>query len=144
MPRTYSLPKSSILRGRKNFEAIFLHSTQYVHHGRLLAKFEVFNREKDIETLAFYAAFLTPKRIGKATKRNRTRRKMKEVFRQARPSFLDEISSNLPAVEVHCAFIAKTKDYPYQDMSIDFSRILQKLSHQLIKKYGMKPTDTPS
>jgi ribonuclease P protein component len=110
----------------------------------LLAKFEVFNREKDIETLAFYAAFLTPKRIGKATKRNRTRRKMKEVFRQARPSFLDEISSNLPAVEVHCAFIAKTKDYPYQDMSIDFSRILQKLSHQLIKKYGMKPTDTPS
>lgn len=143
MPRTYSLPKSSILRGRKNFEAIFLHSTQYVHHGRLLAKFEVFNREKDIETLNFLAAFLTPKRIGKAAKRNRTRRKMKEMFRKARPSFIAEISAVLPALEVQCAFIAKTQDYLYEDMQRDFDKILTKLSHQLVKKYGNKPTDTP-
>ena len=143
MPRIYSLPKSSILRGRKNFEAIFLHSTHYVHHGRLLAKFEVFNREKDIETLSFLAAFLTPKRIGKANKRNRTRRKMKEVFRMARPSFLENLSICVPEIEVHCAFIAKTQDYRFEDMNRDFDGILQKLSHQLVKNYGNKSTDTP-
>lgn len=143
MPRTYSLPKSSILRGRKNFEAIFLHSTQYVHYGRLLAKFEVFDREKVVEASNFYAAFLTPKRIGKATKRNRTRRKMKEVYRMARPSFLANLHSSLPGIEVHCAFIAKTKDYPFEDIALDFGKILEKLSHQLVKKYGNKPTDTP-
>jgi hypothetical protein len=68
---------------------------------------------------------------------------MKEVFRMARPSFLENLSICVPEIEVHCAFIAKTQDYRFEDMNRDFDGILQKLSHQLVKNYGNKSTDTP-
>ncbi len=67
------LPKSEIIRKRKDFKETLQDGKRW--SGRYLS---IFYKESDVRQVAFSV----PRRVGKAVKRNRIKRLMREVYRR--------------------------------------------------------------
>ncbi len=78
-PRSESLPRASIIRRRGVFDATRLKGRR-VSNRYMALSFIARDAVKSGETGS--VAFLTPKRVGIATKRNQLRRRMREIYRR--------------------------------------------------------------
>ncbi len=118
--RGFKLPKSRILRGRKNFEALFSDSL-LISSSSVNFRYHVISMPEE----DYKVGFIAPKKIGNAVKRNRTKRIMREAFRLNR-----HLISNLfsPSDQtLHGAFIARTSNIEFEDVNDNVVTILTKL-----------------
>ena len=108
-PRSESLPRASIIRRRTVFDAT-RHKGRRVSNRYMILNFLARDAIAPGETGS--VAFLTPKRLGPATVRNRLRRRMREIHRRnlAQPNesaYLIWIARP-PAVELSFEELKKT------------------------------------
>ena len=118
------LPKSSILRGRRNFENLFSDST-VLKKGSLNLRFAI----NDQQTDSYRVGFISPKRTGNAVRRNRMKRLMREAFRHQKK--LIEEASDCTAGQLHLIFMSHRTDLPYKTVSEDMTHLLSEMRSRL-------------
>ncbi len=127
-PRNFSLPKNKILRGRANFQRLFSRKAIIFQSNNVLIRFRVyFTGETD-----YKMAFIVPKRLGKAVKRNRVKRLLRESYRLNQFIIADEAAA--ASCIFHGAFMAKTVDVEYDDVKPDVIGLLNQVQEYLRKK----------
>ncbi len=122
-PRRLTLPKSRILRGRTNFKSLFSNS-KTLSSTTITLKYRI----KQSNSPDFKIAFIAPKKLGTAVKRNRIKRLMRESYR-INQELLDSISGT--QVQVHAAIIAKTADVEFNTIQEDVVTLLSKLRNRV-------------
>lgn len=122
-PRRFTLPKKNILRGRKNFTSLFSHS-KTLHSDTLSLRYKILNDDHS----DFKIAFIAPKKIGTAVKRNRTKRLMREAFRLNQ--FLLS-SNNSNDDSLHLALIAKKSNSDFKSVETEVVTLLTNLRNRV-------------
>jgi len=120
----FSLPRSKILRGKKNFQRLFDKST-VISSGTVQFRYR-FYKNPDEKCLI---GFIVPKKLGNAVSRNKTKRKLREIYRLNQFLFENLFSSF--EFGFHGAFIAKTANSTYHDLCKDMVTIMQKVRNNL-------------
>lgn len=122
--RRYTLPRSSILRGKKNFQRIFRKGTHF--RGKTI----------DFRLLVIPDAskgcqigFVASKRIGNAVKRNRVKRLMREAYR-LNQHILSDYNLN-HEFSLHGVFIAKNADSDFKTVEKDCKVLLKRIRKHL-------------
>ena len=128
--RRFKLPKSRILRGRRNFQKIFSDSL-IIHSPSVTLRYSLYpNSSKD-----FKIGFIAPKKTGTAVQRNRTKRLLREAFRlqqQNLLSMLDETN-----LEVHAVLIARTTDVDFHTIQQQVETLLKELRNRLLSNTNL-------
>lgn len=121
----FSLPKSKILRGRKNFTRLFsggvkVCRSQYIHL-----------RYKTVADAASepQMAFIVKKSLGKANKRNQTKRLIREAYRLHQHRLSGSLKHSQTAF--HGAFMAQAVNLKFADVERDIIDLLEQVQSQL-------------
>lgn len=125
--RRFTLPKSHILHGKRNFEELF-HSSSFFATSNITLRFVV---HPDAGR-KFLVGFIAPKRIGKATRRIRIKRLLREAYR-LNQHLITDVSASC-TVGVHYAFIARHANIDFEAAQKDVKHLLRKLREHLISK----------
>jgi ribonuclease P protein component len=124
-PRRFTLPKSHILRGRRNFQRLFANS-KFIHTPTITIRYaSYFSQDEE-----FKIGFISPKKIGTAVKRNRTKRLMREAYRLNK-HILSDCLLNFDGA-LHAVFIARRSDLDYQSVESDMVTLLENLRSQIL------------
>lgn len=116
--RCFSLPRSKILRGKRNFQRLFkqssvLHSSSLQFRYRLLDNFV-----NEIQI-----GFIAPKRImKKAVSRNKAKRRLRESYR-IHQHILTDFFSDHP-FGIHGVFILKKENVPFSEINREVQQLL--------------------
>lgn len=125
--RRFTLSKSHILRGRRNFEELFSSSSMLKSPNLNLRYATYPNADK--KTLV---GFIAPKKIGKAVQRIRTKRLLREAYR-----LNQHIITELPTtaeIGLHYAFVAKRSDLTLETVQDEVISLLEQLRERLFSK----------
>lgn len=120
----FKLPKSKILRGKRNLHNIFSDST-VLTSGSLNLRFATYDKS----TPSWRVGFISPKRTGIAVKRNRMKRLMRESFRH-QSLIVEEILKCNPT-ELHLVFMSRSTDIPYKKVFQDMETLLKDMRNRL-------------
>lgn len=123
--RRFTLPKSRILRGRRNFQNLF--------SGSSLIKSPLVNlRYTTFTTLQedFKIGFISPKKTGNAIKRNNAKRLMRESFRLNQHDITDTVREL--NIGVHCVLIARTTTLDFSEVQKHIVTMLDELRTRLL------------
>lgn len=124
-PRRFTLPKSHILRGRRNFQRLFA-SSEFINTPTITLRFASFlTPDED-----FKIGFISPKKIGNAVQRNRCKRLMREAYRLNRHVISDQLSTRNDVI--HAVFIARKSDLDFHIVEKDMVTLLTELRSQLL------------
>lgn len=121
------LPRKKILRGKKNFDALFSQGDT-LHGKKVNMRFRIFNNTNPECKMAFIAAT----RLGNAVKRNTMKRRMREAFRLHQHIVTDAIQDS--GFSLHGALMAKHCGVCYQRIELDVISLLEQLKKTLLKK----------
>ena len=125
--RRFTLSKSHILRGRRNFEGLFS-SSSILKSPNLNLRYATYpNADKKI-----LVGFIAPKKIGKAVHRIRTKRLLREAYR-----LNQHIITELPTtaeIGLHYAFVAKRSDLTFETVQDEVISLLEQLRERLLSK----------
>ena len=122
--RDYELPKSRLLKGKRNFEQLFSNS-QHLSSSSVNLRYSA----KQVPNSDIKIGFIAPKRIGNAVQRNHCKRLMREAFRLHQHSLLDLF--NQTKLEIHCVFIARSSPLNFQQVQHDVVTLMEKLRTRL-------------
>lgn len=125
--RRFTLPKNKILRGRTNFQKLFERKAQVVKGAKVNMRFRIYNNGESECKMAF----IVPKRLGKAVRRNRMKRLLKEAYRLNQYLIADEVAE--ACCTFHGALMAKTADVEYDDVRSDVIDLLHRVQSCLQK-----------
>lgn len=132
-----SLPRSKILRGKRNFERLFERST-VLKKPPLICRFRVY--ENPQENCMF--GFIAPKKLfRRAVDRNRVKRWIREAFRLNQ--HLLPISVKMNTVGFHAVFIAISNNLSYTTIEAQMVSLLQSITDSLTDYSGATSTRTP-
>ena len=107
----HSLPRSKILRGKRNFQRLFERST-VLKKSSLLCKYRTY---KNPEEKCLFG-FIAPKKVFRhAVQRNKIKRWMREAFRTNQHKLPREITQN--TIGFHAVFIATSADLTFKDIN---------------------------
>ena len=120
-----SLPRAKILRGRKNFQRLFEQDAQTIRNSLVDLRFKILESDSS----GCLMGFVVKKSLGKANKRNRMRRLLKEAYRHHQ-NILSEPIENAGKM-FHGALIAKTTNANYTDVEHNVIALLSKVRDQL-------------
>jgi ribonuclease P protein component len=132
----FSLPRSKILRGKKNFQRIFDKAT-VISSGTVQFRYRFYN----IADEKCLIGFIAPKRLGSAVLRNKIKRRLREIYRLNQSTFEDLFSS--AKFGFHGVFIAKSPDSSYHELRSDMISVMQKARKQLLDFIGQKSASSP-
>ena len=120
----FTLPKSHILSGRRNFEELF--------SGSSLIK----NKDVNLRYATYpdagrnlLVSFIAPKKIGNAVHRNRTKRLLREAYR-----LNQHIITDLPEftdIGLHYAFLAKRTTLSFETVQSQVVELLTELRERV-------------
>lgn len=123
-----SLPRSKILRGRINFQRLFEKST-VLNSNSLQFRYRIYNNPNE----GYMIGFAAPKKIiAKATRRNRLKRIMKEVYRTRQSYLSDLFESNV--FGFHGLFMAKRENLTFAEIEDEMVSLLMKTKSRLEKE----------
>lgn len=123
--RRFTLPKSTILRGRRNFQRLFLNSTLITSPLVKLRFATYFNTNTGIRV-----GFVAPKKLGNAVKRNRTKRLLREAYR-LNQHILDGLTEQLH-IELHFLFIARHTELSFDRVQKDLVYLMEEMRTRLL------------
>jgi len=126
----FSLPRAKILRGRKNFQRLFESDARTIRDTYIQLRFRIY-REAPSDCLM---GFIVKKQLGKAVKRNRVKRLMKEAFRQHRLILQDAVDTS--GICFHGAFMANTADLTFEQAEQNIKQLLSQ-----VRDYILSTTD---
>lgn len=123
-----TLPRSKILRGRKNFQRLFEDSRQ----ARVLRSSSVNFRYRVYEDPAegCLIGFIVKTKLGKAAKRNRIKRLLREVYR-THQHFLSDLFDR-QVIGFHGVFMARHGNVSFESLEADMVPLLQEIRGILI------------
>jgi len=124
--QSLKLPRSIILRGKKNFGALFSQG-KTLRGKNVNMRFRIFDNPAPDCKLAFIAA----KRLGNAVKRNQMKRRMREAFRIHQHILTDTVEHC--GVGLHGAFMVKNCGISYENIESDVVSLLEHLKQKLLK-----------
>ena len=128
-PRRFTLPKSHILRGRRNFSRLFT-SSKFINTPTISFRYATYSSIDE----GFKMGFISPKKIGNAVKRNRSRRLLREAYRLNKHILSDILSDSKGGL--HAVFLARQADLDFQSVEIDMITILKELRSQILSLYS--------
>lgn len=129
-----SLPRSKILRGKRNFQRLFERST-VLKKSPLICRYRVY--ENPQENCMF--GFIAPKKLfRRAVDRNKIKRWMREAFRMNQQLLPGELHEN--KIGFHAAFIVISNKLTYKDVEKQMVFLLQSISDRLTASAGSTPT----
>lgn len=129
--KTFGLPKADILRGRTNFKRLFEGSATVYSERCVSIRFRIFpGSSADCKM-----GFITAKRLGPATKRNRTKRLLKEAYRLNR----HPLSAALTAASVgfHGVLIAKTVEMDFTTAEKEVVALLARATNDVHSTFDL-------
>lgn len=118
----FTLPKSQILRGRKNFNRLFSDKATVFKSTNVSLRFYLCRNR---ETPDCKMAFIVPKRLGKAVRRNRVKRQVKEAYRLNQYIIIDEVVA--AGCIFHGALTAKTINAEYKVIKLNIVDLLKRV-----------------
>ncbi|MCP9290950.1 ribonuclease P protein component [Gracilimonas sediminicola] len=125
--RRFTLSKSHILRGRRNFEELFSSSSLLTSKEVNLRYRTYPNADKNV-----LVGFIAPKKIGNAVKRIRTKRLLREAYR-----LNQHIITELPEITemgLHYVFMAKHANLTFDMAERSVTDLLKQLRSTLTSK----------
>ena len=128
--RRFTLPKSQIIRGKRNFQKLF-------SEGSLIKSSSVnlrFTSYLDPE-MGFKIGFIAPKNIGNAVLRNRCKRLLREAFRLNQHALKDTIDSL--NIGLHAVLIARNSDLDFSTVQPQVAALLDELRTRLLKQKNL-------
>jgi ribonuclease P protein component len=99
--RRFTLPKSHILSGQRNFEELFSGSSFLLRKKDIHLRYATYPDANPTKLVGFIA----PKKIGNAVQRNQTKRLLREAYRLNQHIIKD--LPNIADIKLHYAFVAK-------------------------------------
>lgn len=128
--KDFSLPRAKILRGRKNFQRLFESDAVTIRTSCIDLRFRIYpDAEPDC-----LMGFIAKKKLGKAVKRNRIKRLMKEAYRLNQHTISDLVISK--NICLHGAFLANTIDLTFEKTEHHIKKLLSD-----VRKYILSTTD---
>ncbi|MFV1885184.1 MAG: ribonuclease P protein component [Balneola sp.] len=124
-PRRFTLPKSHILRGRRNFQELFK-STKFINTPTISVRFSTYPSDKE----GFKVGFISPKKIGNAVQRNRYKRLLREAYRLNK-YMLSEVMADFIG-SLHIVFIARHAKPDYHAVKNDMVTLLGDLRSRIL------------
>lgn len=121
----YSLPRAKILRGRKNFDRLFESDAHIYRNKHVDLRFKII----DDSAFGCLMGFIVKKSLGKANKRNRIKRLLKEAYRLHQHMLTDSLKN--AQVTFHGAFMAKNIDMDFAVVEQDVVHLLEQVRDQL-------------
>lgn len=121
----FSLPRAKILRGRKNFKRLFEQEARVFRNNYIDIRFQLI----DQSTFGCLMGFVVKKSLGKANKRNKMKRLLKEAYRIHQYMLADPLRD--AQVTFHGVFMAKAVDLDYKDVEEEVVALLKQVRDQL-------------
>ncbi|MEX0648860.1 MAG: ribonuclease P protein component [Balneolaceae bacterium] len=132
----HSLPRSVILRGRRNFQRLFEKST-ILNSNSLQLRYRIYKDPAE----GCYIGFIAPKKvIRSAVKRNKTKRLLKEVYRTQQEPLRQIFSEK--RFGFHGAFIANRENLTFTDIQKEMIPLLGQARENLQKVAFSAPPST--
>lgn len=125
--RRFTLPKSHILRGRRNFEELFS-SSSFLAGSSVNLRYAAY---PDVSK-KMLVGFIAPKKIGNAVKRSQAKRLMREAYRLNQHLLTD--NPELKKTGLHFVFMAKHANLTFSEVQEDVIQLLNSLTRQLSQK----------
>ncbi len=117
--KRFNLPKSDILRGRTNFERLFEGPITICRERSVTLRFHIFTDQG----YSCKMGFIVAKRLGKANRRNRIKRLLREAYRLNRHPLMDILST--ASLGFHGVLSAKTITADFNTIEQEVQRLLQ-------------------
>ena len=124
-PRRFTLPKSHILRGRRNFQQLF-ESRKFINTPTISVRFATYPSSKE----GFKIGFISPKKIGTAVQRNRYKRLMREAYRLNKHFLSEAINGFMGSLHIVC--IARHTKPEYHAIEKDMVTLLGDLRNRIL------------
>jgi ribonuclease P protein component len=121
----FSLPRVKILRGQKNFDRLFESDACFCNGKKINLRYKIV----DDSSFGCQMAFIVKTKLGKANKRNRTRRLLKEAYRLNQHLLSAPLKKS--NITLHGALMAKTVDLTFADAEQDVIHLLEQVRVQL-------------
>ena len=123
----FSLPRSKILRGRKNFQRLFEKST-VLNSDSIQFRYRIYPDSSEGCLIGFAAP---KKKVPKAVHRNRTKRLLREVY-QHQQAYLNDLFDQ-QSFGFHGLFLANSADLSYSRIENDMISMLKKTRERLMR-----------
>jgi len=120
----YSLPRAKILRGRKNFKRLFERDAHIRRKKFVDLRYQII----DDSPFGCLMGFIVKKSLGKANKRNRMKRLLKEAYRLHQQLLTEPIENT--RLTLHGALMAKAVDRTYAEVEKDVVALLNEVRDQ--------------
>lgn len=121
----YSLPRAKILKGRTNFQRLFQKDAHIFRNKCVDLRFQLIDDSK----FGCQMGFIVKKKLGKAYKRNKMKRLLKEAYRLHQHILTQPLEN--AQVTFHGAFMAKAVDLDYAVVEQNVIRLLKKVRDKL-------------
>ena len=125
----FSLAKSQILRGRRNFEELFSGSS-LIRANNVNLRFATYTDSDR----GYFVGFIAPKKTGNAVQRNKMKRLLREAYR-----LNQHIVTDLPItteIGLHYVFMAKRANLTFQVVQDEVRSLLEQLREQLLATHS--------
>lgn len=120
-----SLPRAKILRGRKNFQRLFEQDAKTIRNTVVDLRFKILGTDSS----GCLMGFVVKKSLGKANKRNRMKRLLKEAYRRHQNILSEAVET--ADITFHGVLMAKTINANYADVEQNTIALLSKVRDQL-------------
>lgn len=120
-----SLPRAKILRGRKNFKRLFEQDAYTICNRKVDLRFQIV----DTNSFGCLMGFIVKKSLGKANKRNRMKRLLKEAYRHHQ--HILSVPLKKANITFYGVLMAKTTDAGYADVENNVIALLREAKEKL-------------
>ncbi len=134
LPSAYTLPRSKILRGRKNFQRLF-EKAAFIKKKHVGFRFRIYNKPDE----NCLVGFVVSKKLGKASVRNKAKRRMREIYRLNQSVLNDLFSMN--SFGFHGVFIAFSTDADFHILEPEMIEILNETRQRICKLRNLSCPD---
>lgn len=121
----FSLPRAKILRGRKNFKRLFEQDAHVIRKEYVSLRYQIV----DDSSFGCLMGFIVRKSLGKANKRNRMKRLLKEAYRLHQHMLSAPLRDR--QLTFHGALMANAIGVSYDNVERDVVALLEQAGDQL-------------
>ncbi len=124
-PRRFTLPKSRILRGKRNFQNLFS-GAALIKSPSVNLRYTTFNTSG----WDFKIGFISPKKTGNAVQRINAKRVMRESFRLNQHQIID--TAHELGIGLHCVLVARTTNLRFAEAQVHIVTMMDELRNRLL------------